>query len=148
MQLNELKRDNPNKDKKRVGRGRSRGKTSGKGMKGQKARTGNSSRPALRDIIKKLPKLRGQGVNGNKNKSIINKYAPINLSQLEDIFSDGDVVNQKTLREKKISIIRNGKEIRSKILGNGEISKKLTIEGLLISKTAQEKIEKAGGEIK
>ena len=45
-------------------------------MKGQKARAGNSTRPELRDIIKKIPKLRGHGVNGNKNKAIINKFLP------------------------------------------------------------------------
>ena len=148
MQLNKLKRDNPNKDRKRVGRGRSRGKTSGKGMKGQKARTGNSTRPALRDIIKKLPKLRGQGVHGNKDKSIINKYTAINVGKLEEVFSNGDVVNQESLKEKGLAISKHGKVIRMKILGNGEITKKLTIEGLLISRTAQEKVEKAGGNIK
>ena len=148
MQLNELKRNNPNPNSKRVGRGRKRGKTSGKGMKGQKARTGNSTRPALRDIIKKIPKLRGQGVHGNKNKEIINKYVAINLSQLESNYSDGDTVNQKTLIEKGLARSKHGKVLRSKILANGELTKKLTIEGLLISKTAVEKVQKAGGNIK
>ncbi|MCK5589278.1 MAG: 50S ribosomal protein L15 [Candidatus Pacebacteria bacterium] len=148
MQINELKKNNPNKTRKKVGRGGKRGKTSGKGMKGQKSRTGNSTRPALRDIIKKIPKLRGQGINGNKNKEIINKYFAINLNQLESVFSDGDIVNQETLFEKSLAKKRNGKIQRIKILANGELTKKVTVEGLLISKTAQEKIEKVGGNVK
>jgi large subunit ribosomal protein L15 len=148
MQLNNIKRDNPNKDSKRVGRGGKRGKTSGAGMKGQKARTGNSTRPELRDIIKKIPKLRGHGVNGNKNKSIINKYFAINISQLEKAFSDGDIVNAKTLNSAGVVDRKKGRIVRAKILGNGEISKKLTIENLLISESAKTKIEKAGGTIK
>jgi len=148
MQLNNIKRDNPNKNSKRVGRGGKRGKTSGAGMKGQKARTGNSTRPELRDIIKKIPKLRGHGVNGNKNKSIINKYFAVNLSQLEKSFSDGDVVNGKTLNTNGVVEKKKGRIVRVKVLANGEISKKLTIEGLLISESAKAKIEKAGGIIK
>ncbi len=63
MQLHELQPTTPRKSAKRIGRGGKRGKTSGKGHKGQKARAGNSSRPEMRDIIKKLPKLRGHGKN-------------------------------------------------------------------------------------
>jgi len=63
MQLHQLKRNTPNKKAKRVGRGGKRGKTSGRGMKGQKARAGTSGRPEMRDIIKKIPKLRGHGKN-------------------------------------------------------------------------------------
>ena len=57
MQLKDLKRENPNKRSTRVGRGGKRGKTSGRGHKGQNARAGNSKRPEIRDIIKKVPKL-------------------------------------------------------------------------------------------
>jgi len=148
MQLNDLKKNLANKTSKRIGRGGKRGKTSGRGMKGQNARAGNSKRPAIRDIIKKLPKLRGQGVHGNKNKEIINKYFPVNLAILEANFSDGDKVNQETLVEKGILTSVRGRIPRAKILGNGEISKKLVIENLLISASAKEKIEKAGGEVK
>jgi len=148
MQLNDLKKNLANKTSKRIGRGGKRGKTSGKGHKGQNARAGNSKRPAIRDIIKKLPKLRGQGVHGNKNKEIINKYFPVNLAILEASFSDGDKVNQETLVEKGILTSVRGRIPRAKILGNGEISKKLVIENLLISANAKEKIEKAGGEVK
>ncbi len=148
MQLNNIKKDNPNKKRKIVGRGGSRGKTSGAGMKGQKSRTGNSTRPELRDIIKKIPKLRGHGIHGNKNKSIINKYFPINLSQIEDKFSDGDVVNSLSLNKKDLVDRKKGSIPRCKILGNGTITKKIIIEGLLISASAKEKVEKAGGIIK
>jgi large subunit ribosomal protein L15 len=148
MQLNNIKRDNPNKDSKRVGRGGKRGKTSGAGMKGQKARTGNSTRPELRDIIKKIPKLRGHGVNGNKNKSIINKYFAINLFQINEAFSDGDVVNAKTLHSKGVADMKKGRIVRVKVLANGNIEKKVTIEGLLISESAKQKVEEAGGIIK
>lgn len=148
MQINELKKNNPNKSSKRVGRGGKRGKTSGKGHKGQKARTGNSTRPQMRDIIKKFPKLRGQGVNGNKNKEIINKYFAINVSQLDSVFENGEVVNPVTLNEKGLLPKQKGKIVRGKILGNGELTKQLTVENLLISKTAVEKIQKAKGEVK
>lgn len=59
MQLNTLKRENPNKKARQVGRGGTRGKTAGRGGKGQTARAGNKRRPQMRDIIKKIPKLRG-----------------------------------------------------------------------------------------
>ncbi|PID83244.1 50S ribosomal protein L15 [Candidatus Campbellbacteria bacterium] len=148
MQINELKKNSPNKSAKRVGRGGKRGKTSGKGHKGQKARTGNSTRPQMRDIIKKFPKLRGQGVHGNKNREILNKYFAINLSEIEKVFENGDVVNPETLNQKGLLPKQKGKIVRGKILGNGELTKKLTIENLLISKTAQKKVEDNKGEVK
>ena len=148
MQLNDIKRDNKNRSAKRVGRGGKRGKTSGAGMKGQKARTGNSTRPELRDIIKKLPKLRGHGVHGNKNKSIINKYFTVNLAQLDKIYSDGDVINAESLNATGLVERKRGRIPRVKILANGDISKKITVDGLLISQSAKDKIEKAGGTVK
>ncbi len=147
MQLNNLKANKNRRDSKRIGRGGKRGKTSGAGMKGQKARAGNSMRPALRDIIKKLPKLRGHGIHGNKDKSIINKYFPINLRQINEKFSDGDVINQESLLKAGLVDKKKGRVPRIKVLANGEIDKKVKIDGLLISKTAREKIEKAGGSV-
>lgn len=148
MQLNNIKRDNKNRSSKRVGRGGKRGKTSGAGMKGQKARAGNSTRPALRDVIKKLPKLRGHGVHGNKNKSIINKYFAVNLSQLDKAFANGDTVDAKSLNKVGLVDMKRGRLPKIKILANGEISKKLSIVGLAISETAREKVEKVGGTVK
>jgi large subunit ribosomal protein L15 len=68
MQLNTLKRNHPNKKSKQVGRGGTRGKTSGRGTKGQNARAGRKKRPELRDFIKRFPKLRGRGVNSLKSR--------------------------------------------------------------------------------
>ena len=148
MQLHDLKREHKLKTAKRVGRGGKRGKTSGRGMKGQKARTGNSMRPAMRDVIMKLPKLRGHGVHSGKNKAIINKYFPVNVSALEKAFQNGEVVSQFSLVEKGVVEKVRGRIPRIKILGNGELKKKLIVEGLSLSKTAREKIEAAKGQIK
>jgi large subunit ribosomal protein L15 len=147
MQLNNLVKNASNKKSIRIGRGGKRGKTSGRGHKGQNARAGNSKRPAIRDLIKTLPKLRGQGVHGNKNREIINKYFPINLSQIVAVFKDGEEVNQNSLFEKGLVEKKSGKLPRVKILANGEIDIKVEVKGLLISETAKEKIEKAGGKV-
>jgi large subunit ribosomal protein L15 len=109
MQLHDIKKNSTNKTSIRIGRGGKRGKTSGAGMKGQKARAGTSGRSAMRDIIKKLPKLRGQGVNGNKNKAIINKHFAVNLSQIDEFYTDGEKVNAETLFEKGIIKRTKGK---------------------------------------
>ena len=148
MQLHDIKKNKTNRNKKRIGRGGARGKTSGKGMKGQKSRAGNSIRPAIRDIIKKIPKLRGHGIHGNKNREIINKFFAVNLSDLEKAFQDKDVVNPTTLLEKKVVKREKGRTPRVKILGNGKITKKLIIENLSVSQPALEKLKKAGSKIK
>ncbi|MFA6392646.1 MAG: 50S ribosomal protein L15 [Candidatus Paceibacterota bacterium] len=142
MELHTLKREHPNKKKRLVGRGGTRGKTSGRGGKGQTARAGNKRRPEMRDIIKKIPKLRGYRFH-----SASTKPTPVNVGAL-NIFKAGEIVNPKSLFEK--NLIRNvgGKLPAVKILGTGEITVKLTVSGCVLSKTAKEKIEKAGGSIK
>lgn len=147
MQLHELKPKNTRSSAKRVGRGGKRGKTSGKGHKGQKARAGNSSRPEMRDIIKKLPKLRGHGVNRARTVNS-ERVLPVvvNVATLEAAF-EGMEVSPKTLVATGIVNARRGKAPKVKILGNGDLTKKLTVSGCLVSKTAQEKIEKAGGTV-
>src|SRR6185436_17657646 len=85
----ELKRKNPNKKKKLVGRGGTRGKTSGRGTKGQNARAGHKKRPEIRDMIKKLPKLRGYRFN-----STVSKPMPVNVGAL-NIFEAGATVSPK-----------------------------------------------------
>ena len=94
MQLHELKPTAPRKSAKRIGRGGKRGKTSGKGHKGQKARAGNSTRPEMREIIKKLPKLRGHGINRAKTVNA-DKVLPvvINVATLEAKLEAGAAVN-------------------------------------------------------
>jgi large subunit ribosomal protein L15 len=142
MQTHNLKRNNPNKTSIRVGRGGKRGKTSGKGHKGQKARAGNSSRPEIRDMIKRLPKLRGY-----RFKSFRPDYTPINVVKLDIAFKDGDKVNPLSLIKKGLLSKKKGRIPKVKILAQGEISKKLTFSKVSFSQTAKEKIEKAGGKI-
>ncbi|MBR2479298.1 MAG: 50S ribosomal protein L15 [Clostridia bacterium] len=123
----------------RVGRGPAsgNGKTAGKGHKGQKARSGNV-RPGFEGgqfpIYRQLPK------RGFNNKFATN-YAIVNVSAL-NVFEDGSVVDLAALLEKRI--VR--KELDGlKVLGNGEITKKLTVKAAIFSATAKEKIEAAGG---
>jgi large subunit ribosomal protein L15 len=138
MQLNTLKRVTPHKKQKRVGRGGGRGKTSGRGTKGQKARAGHRIMPNIREQLKKLPKRRGY-----RFKSIVDKPFALNVARLEGVFSAGDTVSPKTLIER--GLLREGVQV--KILGDGELAKKLTITGCTVSVSARAKIEKAGGSI-
>lgn len=142
MQLNSLKRENPNKKAKQVGRGGTRGKTSGRGGKGQTARAGNKRRPQIRDIIKKIPKLRGY-----RFSSTGIKLSPVNVGAL-NIFEAGAVVNPTSLFENNLVRRVGGVIPHVKILGQGEISKKLSITGCKVSASAKAKIEKAGGSVK
>ena len=142
MQLNTLKRKNPNRKARLVGRGGTRGKTSGRGGKGQTARAGNKRRPQMRDIIKKLPKLRGYRFN-----STVSKFSPVNVGAL-NVFAKGETVNPETLFAKKLVRKSGGVFPKVKILGTGELSVNLTIENCKVSTSAKEKIEKAGGSIK
>lgn len=148
MQLHELKPTSARKETKRIGRGGKRGKTSGRGGKGQTARTGNSTRPEMRDFIKKLPKLRGHGKNRARtvNSERVTAF-PVNLTRLEAIFTDGEVVSPKTLVSKGVVSTVSRRAPMVKILATGEITKKLTVEGCQISAAAQAKIEKAGGKV-
>jgi len=142
MQINSIKREHPNKKARQVGRGGTRGKTSGRGGKGQTARAGNKRRPELRDIIKKLPKLRGYRFN-----SIQTKFTPVNLESL-NVFADGSSIDAKALLEQKIIKLEKGKMPKVKILAKGDLSKKLSVVGCLVSEEARVKIEKAGGSVK
>lgn len=142
MQLNTLKRDNPNRKKRQVGRGGTRGKTSGRGGKGQTARAGNKRRPQMRDIIKKLPKLRGYRFASHNTK-----FSVVNVSDL-NIFTAGSVVNSSTLFANNLVRKVGGVTPSIKILGKGDLKVKLSIEKCTVSKSAREKIEKAGGTIK
>lgn len=148
MQTHQIKRNTPNKSKMTVGRGGKRGKTSGRGHKGQKARAGHSLRPEIRDIIKKLPKKRGYGKNRARtvNSSVV-KPTPVNLSVLDSVFTDGEVITRAILTEKKVVSMKKGRLPQIKILGLGDITKKITVSGCSVSGSAKEKIEKAGGKI-
>lgn len=135
MQLHNL--SIKNKKEKRIARGGKRGTTSGRGQKGQKSRSGHRMRPAQRDLLIRIPKLRGYA---NKPKSKFNLV--LNLSDLEKI--KADVINRESLQ------VYFGTEFRDeiKVLGKGEVKKAIKIEGIKVSKSAKEKIEKAGGSVK
>ena len=143
MRMHEIKRNTPNKLKKIIGRGGTRGKTSGHGHKGQKQHGGHGIRPAIRDFIKKIPKLRGRGKN--INTSIKSKPVVINLFVIDNVYDLGEVVSPATLQEKKILKSNQLPDGGVKILADGEITKKLIFSGCLFSKEAKEKIEKASG---
>ncbi|HEY5588310.1 MAG TPA: 50S ribosomal protein L15 [Candidatus Paceibacterota bacterium] len=142
MQLDTLKRKNPNKKAQQVGRGGTRGKTSGRGGKGQTARAGNKRRPQIRDIIKKLPKLRGYRFNSPSIKS-----TPVNVGAL-NIFETGTAVTPEVLFANNLVRRVGGVVPHVKILAKGEITKKLSITGCTVSLSARAKIEKAGGSVK
>ncbi len=142
MRLHDLKpRPGAKHRTRRLGIGESsgRGKTSGKGHKGQKSRAGGSIRPGFEGgqmpLHRRLPK------RGFNNKEFATVYAPVNVSSL-NIFQDGDTVDEAALREKRLVTGRwNG----IKILGSGELERKLTVNAHAASQTAAEKISKAGG---
>lgn len=144
MQSHNLKRKNPNYRSARVGRGGKRGKTSGRGTKGQNARAGRKKRPEMRDIIKKIPKMRGYRFNTVKQYSVW----PVNLDTIEKVFSNGAEVTPSSLVKMEVVELSKGKNPKIKILGTGEITKKINVFGCAISEEAKAKIEKAGGTVK
>lgn len=146
MQLHQLSRVHKNKISRQVGRGGRRGKTSGRGTKGQNARSGHKKRPELRDIIKTIPKLRGRG--RNIFKGFQEPFVPVNLDLIEICYSAGEEVNPESLIAKGVIESFAGKVPKVKILADGEITIKVSVVGCMVSKTAQVKIEKAGGTVK
>lgn len=132
---------NSRKGKKRLGRGvgSGLGKTSGKGHKGQNARSGGGVRPGFEGgqipLIRRLPK---RGFTNVFKK----EYSIVNVSDLEE-FKDGTVVDAALLLERRI--LRKVEPYGLKILGNGNLSKKLTVKAAAFTQTALQKIEKAGG---
>jgi large subunit ribosomal protein L15 len=147
MQSNTLKPAHKNISTPRVGRGGKRGKTSGRGTKGQNARAGHKKRPEMRDLIKKIPKLRGHGKNRSRTVHAKLGYTPVNLATLELAFNAGDTVTLATLTQKGITSTRGGRVQRVKILGTGALTKKLDLSGLVTSETAKTAIEAAGGSV-
>ena len=143
--LNSLKRVTA-RAKARVGRGGKRGKTAGRGTKGQDARAGRKKRPEMRDIIKKLPKRRGYGknrgrtVDGTKPDAIV-----LTIERLEALFDAGSEVSMRSLADK--GVMRARKMTPVKIVGGGSMSKKLSLKGIAVSASARGAIEKAGGTI-
>ncbi len=142
MQLHELKPDHKPKGKKRVGRGGKRGTYSGRGMKGQKARAGHKLQPVIRRLFKRYPKKRGYRFKGSPKPEVVN------VGLIQKHFEENEKVTPETLLEKNLVRKRKGKVPGVKILGRGRINKKITFEKCAFSKSAEEKVKKAGGEIK
>ncbi len=141
MKLHELERNiGATHAKKRVGRGPGSGlgKTSGKGQKGQKARSGVSINPVFEGgqlpLYRRIPK------RGFSNAKFKTRYAVINLGQL-NVFEDGTVVTPALLKD--TGIIKNQLD-GVKVLGTGKLEKKLTIQASKFSASAEEKIKEAG----
>lgn len=128
-----------------VARGGKRGKTAGRGGKGQSARAGNKRRPEWRDIIKRVPKLRGRGISPQKSFQEVSTV--LNIDILEMAFSAGDAITPSILIEKGLVSTKSGNVPIIKILGDGEVTKAFKLSGLYISGSAKEKIEKAGGTV-
>lgn len=129
--------------RKRLGQGESsgHGKTSGRGGKGQTARSGSSIRIGFEGgqmpLIRRIPK------RGFNNTRFEIKYTPVNLESL-NAFDDGSRVDEAALRKAGLA---NGPLKRIKILGDGELKKKLTVSAHAFSSSAKAKIEKAGGSV-
>ena len=148
MQLHTLSpKTNTNKPAA-VGRGGKRGKTSGRGTKGQKARAGHKIRPEVRDLIKKLPKRRGHGKNRSRTVRT-NRIAvsSVNLAALEAVFTSGDTVSPATLLAKGLVRRSKGRAPAVKILGLGELTKALTVTGCTLSEAARKAVAASGGTI-
>ena len=141
MKLNELEAST--KARKRIGRGpgSGNGKTSGKGHKGQNARSGGGVRPGFEGG--QLPLYRRLSKRGFNNYNFQTTYATVNVGDLEK-FEEGTVVTKELLIE--VGLVK--KELDGiKILGNGELTKKLTVKANKFSSTAKTKIENVGGTI-
>ena len=141
MKLNELQRNiGATHAKKRVGRGSGSGlgKTSGRGQKGQKARSGGSINPVFEGgqlpLYRRIPK------RGFSNHMFKTTYAVVNLDQL-NVFENGTVVTPALLKE--AGIVKNELD-GIKVLGNGKLEKKLTIQANKFSTSALEKIKESG----
>ena len=143
MQIHQLQPKNKLKTRKIVGRGGKKGTYSGRGNKGQAARAGRKMVPIIRELIKRYPKLKGYRSFVLEDSTVV-----VNLEILNKNFKEEEIVNPENLVKKELISIIKGKMPKVKILGNGKIEKKLTIENCKISKTAKEAIEKAGGTVK
>jgi len=146
MQLYEIKPKNKKKNRKRIGRGGKRGTYSGRGIKGQKARAGAGIKPGFRGgdtpLWKKFSKSRGASkkVEVKQPSFRLRRQKPetVNLSDLNKKFKEGEVVSPKILKEKKlVNKIRYG----VKILGRGQLNKKLIFKNVLFSQKVKEKLD-------
>lgn len=145
MELKDLKpAEGSRHSRKRVGRGNGSGygKTAGRGLNGQKSRAGGGKRPGFEGgqtpLAMRLPKL-----PGFRNINRV-EYLPVNVSRLEEKFEAGEVVNGESLKAK--GIIKH-EDALVKVLGDGELTKALTVSVNKVSASAKAKIEAAGGKV-
>lgn len=145
MQINDLfPAPGSRKPRKRVGRGNGsgHGSTAGRGDKGQGSRAGGTKGPGFEGgqtpLAMRLPKL-----PGFKNRNRV-EYAVVNVSRLDEVFADGDVVDGESLVAK--GIVKSA-SAPFKVLGDGELGKKLTVRADKVSIPAKQKIEAAGGTV-
>lgn len=144
MRLNELSPSVPRKNRKRIGRGNSSGwgKSAGKGSNGQNSRAGGGVKPYFEGgqmpIYRRVPK------RGFSNAVFKKEYTLLSLDLLNN-FEDGEVVSIETLFDK--FLVKSIKKDGIKILGNGELTKKLTVKANKVSKSAKAAIEAKGGTV-
>ncbi len=139
MQLHQIVPKIKPKKKRYIGHGGKKGTYAGRGIKGQRSRTGARIRPQIRDLIKKIPKIRGYDMVALRAKP---EVVVINLKTLEKKFENGSVINKENLI--KAGILKTKKQA-VKILSDGDLTKSFKVESLPASKKAIEKILKAGG---
>jgi len=144
MILNDVHRGiRRNKKRRRIGRGpgSGHGKTSGRGHNGQGSRAGSSVHPTFQGgsmpLVRRVPK---RGFNNRWAKSVV----VVNVGQIDAVFAEGEEVTLESLAAKNLA---KGRFDLLKVLGEGELTKKLVISGHRFSKTAVEKIEKSGGSV-
>ena len=150
LNLHTLKPAQPRQERKRVGRGlgSGKGRYSGRGIKGQKSRAGSHALPAgfeggQMPIDMRMPKLRGNTSADAMPIGPFRTYShPVNLRDLDRLFEDGDTVNLEAMVEK--GLLKNTKA-DVKVLGTGELTKKLAVTAHGFSASAREKITAAGG---
>ncbi len=147
MQLHQLNPRNRFKRKKRIGRGGKRGTFSGRGVKGQKARAGRNFAPIIREVIKRYPKLRGYRFNAEKEVAVVNVGVLEKKFKKPTVHAQGEKITPQVLLEKRLVRRIKGRTPKVKILGEGKLTKALTIEGCDVSRAAKEAIERAGGTI-
>lgn len=148
MQLNTLSPRTKNKKNAPVGRGGKRGKTSGRGGKGQTARAGHKIRPEVRDLIKKIPKRRGHGKNRARTVKV-NRIAvsAVNIAALESAYNAGETVSPSSLVARNLVRRAKGRAPVVKILGTGTLSKSLVLKGCFVSASARTAVLASGGVI-
>ncbi len=130
MQIHQIIKSSTARKARRIGRGGKRGTYSGKGIKGQKSRSGAKMRPAEREILKKIPKLRGY-----RFKSFRLQPATVTIFDIEKKFNNGDSISPEILLKHKLIKRQRGRmPNRVKILGKGILTKKFIFKNILFSK--------------